>query len=102
MPYDFAAKLFDKTWIGMRVIISPDDAAPVEFSHPALFVPNAKAVAAAPGHAETLAREAAEAAKKADEAKKAAATAAREAASLTASLRKLEWLKPREIGRAHV
>ena len=42
-----------------------------------------------------LAREAAEAAKKADEAKKAAATAAREAASLTASLRKLEWLKPR-------
>jgi lipoprotein-anchoring transpeptidase ErfK/SrfK len=95
MPYDFAAKLFDKTWIGMRVIISPDDAAPVEFSHPALFVPNAKAVAAAPGHAETLAREAAEAAKKADEAKKAAATAAREATSLTASLRKLELLKPR-------
>ena len=95
MPYDFAEKLFDKTWIGMRVIISPDDAAPVEFSHPALFVPNAKAVAAAPGHAETLAREAAEAAKKDDEAKKAAATAAREAASLTASLRKLEWLKPR-------
>ena len=95
MPYDFAEKLFDKTWIGMRVIISPNDAAPVEFSHPALFVPNAKAVAAAPGHAETLAREAAEAAKKDDEAKKAAATAAREAASLTASLRKLEWLKPR-------
>ena len=95
MPYDFAEKLFDKTWIGMRVIISPNDAAPVEFSHPALFVPNAKAVAAAPARAETLAREAAEAAKTADEAKKAAATAAREAASLTASLRKLEWLKPR-------
>src|ERR1700722_2963223 len=33
MPYDFAEKLFDKTRIGMRVIISPDDAAPVEFSH---------------------------------------------------------------------
>ena len=95
MPYDFAEKLFDKTRIGMRVIISPDDAAPVEFSHPALFVPNAQAVAAAPARAETLAREAAEAAKTADEAKKAAATAAREAASLTASLRKLEWLKPR-------
>src|SRR6201987_5326290 len=95
MPYDFAEKLFDKTWIGMRVIISPNDAAPVEFSHPALFVPNAKAVAAAPARAETLAREAAEAAKTADQAKKAAATAAREAASLTASLRKLEWLKPR-------
>jgi lipoprotein-anchoring transpeptidase ErfK/SrfK len=95
MPYDFAEKLFDKTWIGMRVIISPNDAAPVEFSHPALFVPNAKAVAAAPARAETLAREAAEAAKTADEAKKAAATAAREAASLTASLHKLESLKPR-------
>ena len=85
MPYDFAEKLFDKTRIGMRVIISPNDAAPVEFSHPALFVPNAKAVAAAPARAETLAREAAGAAKMADEAKKAAATAAREAASLAAS-----------------
>src|SRR5215469_10102177 len=95
MPYDFAEKLFDKTRIGMRVIISPNDAAPVEFSHPALFVPNAKAVAVAPPRAETLAREAAEAAKTADEAKKAAATAAREAASLTASLRKLESLKTR-------
>src|SRR6266516_3455850 len=95
MPYDFAEKLFDKTWIGMRVIISPNDAAPVEFSHPALFVPNAEAAAAAPARAEPLAREAAEGAKTADEAKKAAATAAREAASLTASLRKLEWLKPR-------
>ena len=72
MPYGFAEKLFDKTRIGMRVIISPNDAAPVEFSHPALFVPNAKAVAAAPARAETLAREAAEAAKTADEAKKAA------------------------------
>src|SRR5215475_1629164 len=81
MPYDFAEKLFDKTWIGMRVIISPNDAAPVEFSHPALFVPNAKAIAAAPPRAETLAREAAEAARTADEAKQAAATAAREAVS---------------------
>jgi L,D-transpeptidase catalytic domain len=95
MPYDFAEELFDKTWIGMRVIISPNDAAPVEFSHPALFVPNKEAIAAAPARAETLAREAEEAAKTADEAKKAAATAAREAASLTASLRKLEWLKTR-------
>src|SRR5215467_538104 len=95
MPYDFAEKLFDKTRIGMRVIISPNDAAPVEFFHPALFVPNAEAVAAAPARAEPLAREAAEAAKTADEAKKVAATAAREAASFTASLRKLEWLKPR-------
>jgi hypothetical protein len=95
MPYDFAENLFDKTRIGMRVIISPNDAAPVEFSHPALFVPNAEAVAAAPARAEALAREAAEAAKTADEAKKAAAIAVREAASLPALLRKLEWLKHR-------
>ena len=52
-------------------------------------------LAAAPARAETLAREAAEAAKTADGAKKAAATAARKAASLTASLRKPESLKPR-------
>src|SRR6476469_8843689 len=95
MPYDFAEKLFNKTRIGMRVIISPNDAAPLEFSHPALFVPNAQAVAAAPARAKTLARQAAEAAKTVDETKKAATTAAREAASLTASLRKLESLKPR-------
>ncbi|MGB6859880.1 MAG: L,D-transpeptidase family protein, partial [Pseudolabrys sp.] len=93
MPFGFAEKLFDKTRIGMRVIISPNDAAPVEFSHKALFVPNAEAVAAAPAHAETLVREATEAAMAAVETKKAAATAARETASLTSSLRKLELLK---------
>ena len=32
MPYDFAEKLFDKTHIGMRVIIAPNDPAPVAFS----------------------------------------------------------------------
>ena len=92
MPFGFAENLFDKTRIGMRVIISPNDAAPVEFSHPALFMPKAEAVAAAPSRAETLAREAAEAVKTADEAK-AVATAARETASLAASLRRLEGLK---------
>jgi hypothetical protein len=95
MPYGFAEKLFDKTRIGMRVIIAPTDAAPVEFSHPALFMPNADAIAAAPARLETLAREAAEAAQAADEAKKAAATAARESALLAASLRKLELSKKR-------
>src|SRR6266849_9829775 len=95
MPFGFAEKLFDKTNIGMRVIISPGDAEPVAFSHPALFVPKAEAIAAAPARAETLAREAEEAAKTADEAKKASATAARETASLAASLRKLQWLKSR-------
>ncbi len=93
MPFGFAEKLFDKTRIGMRVIISPNDAAPVEFSHPALFVPKAEAIAAASARAEPLAREAAEAARAAEEAKRTAATTARETASLTSSLRKLELLK---------
>jgi hypothetical protein len=103
MPYGFAEKLFDKTWIGMRVIIAPNDAEPIEFSHPALFVPNREAIAAAPAKADALAREAAEAAKMADDAKKAAAKAPRDTASLTSSLRKLEGLKTRadaELARA--
>ena len=95
MPFGFADKLFNKTRIGMRVIIAPDDPAPVDFSHPALLVPNAEAIAAAPARAETLAREAAEAAKAVDPAKKAAAAAARETVSLATSLRKLTSLKAR-------
>jgi L,D-transpeptidase catalytic domain len=95
MPYDFAEKLFDRTWIGMRVIISPTDAEPVDFTHPALLVPNADALAAAPAKAAALTREAEDAASAADEAKKAAAATSREAASLPASLRKLEQLKKR-------
>jgi hypothetical protein len=95
MPYGFAEKLYDKTWIGMRVIISPNDAVPVEISHPALLTPNAEAIAAAPGRAETLVREADEAKMVADDAKRAAARAKRETASLNASLRKLKLHKAR-------
>src|SRR5499425_2410125 len=95
MPYGFAEKLFNKTRIGMRVIISPNDAAPLEISHPALLMPNAEAIAAAPARADALARAAAEATKAADEAKKAAARVARETAPLMASLRKLKLLKTR-------
>lgn len=95
LPFNFAEKLFDKTRLGMRVIIAPNDAAPVAFSHPALLVPKADALAAAPARAEPLAREAAEAAKAAEEAKRAAAAAARETKTLTASLRKLELARNR-------
>jgi hypothetical protein len=95
MPFGFADKLFNKTRIGMRVIIAPGDPAPVDFSHPALLVPKAEAIAAASARAETLGREAAEAAEAVDQAKKAAAAAARETASLAASLRKLTSLKAR-------
>ncbi len=98
---DHHSSLYDDAWmpnmqrITWNVIIAPNDAAPVEFSHPALFVPSREAVAAAPAKAEALAREAAEAAKAADAAKKAATAATRETAPLTASLRKLEALKSR-------
>lgn len=95
LPFGFAEKLFDKTRLGMRVIIAPNDPAPVAFSHPALLVPKADALAAAPARAEPLAREAAEAAKAAEEAKRAAAAAARETRTLTASLRKLELARNR-------
>ena len=95
MPFGFAEKLFDKTRIGMRVIISPDDAEPVEFSHPALLVPKRGGRRGRAGQGGGAPREAAEAAKTADETKKAAATATRETASLTAALRKLEGQKAR-------
>lgn len=90
LPFGFAERLFEKTRIGMRVIVAPNDAAPVEISHPALLVPNKDALAAAPARAEPLVREAAEAVRAADEAAKAVKTLARENAALTASLRKLE------------
>jgi hypothetical protein len=91
MPYGFAERLFDKTRLGMRVIIAPSDAAPVEIAHPALFSPNPDAFA----HAAALAAEAAAAAKKADETRTAAVIAAREAARATVPMRRLEDLKTR-------
>lgn len=93
MPFGFAEGLFDKTNIGMRVIISPNDAAPIDFTHPSLFVPKREAIAAVPNRADKLYAEAEEATQAAAEAKKAAAAAAKEAASLPASLRKLEQQK---------
>jgi len=76
MPYEFARRLFGMTKLGMRVIVAPTDAVPVEIVHPALFPaqPRAGTVAAA------RAAEAAEATSKADQASIAAVTASREAA----------------------
>jgi hypothetical protein len=65
----------------MRVIISPSDAEPVEFSHPSLFVPKSEALAAAPERAGMLAREADEATRAAAAAKTAVATAQRQTAN---------------------
>jgi hypothetical protein len=95
MPFGFAEKLFDKVPIGTRVIISPNDAEPVEISHPALFVPKSEAIAAAPARAEALARAADEATKLAQQTKNAAALAVKEAGPLAGTLRKLELAKSR-------
>ncbi len=93
MPFGFAEKLFDKVPIGTRVIISPNDAEPVDISHPVLFGPKSDAIAAAPARAEALAREADEATKLAQQTKTAAALAMKEAGPRAAALRKLELAK---------
>jgi hypothetical protein len=95
MPYGFADKVFDKTRIGMRVIISPIDAEPVEFAHPSLFVPKQEVIDATPGRAKALAREADEATKAAAAAKTAVASAKREAAAASAAVRRIEYLESR-------
>src|SRR5665213_1871299 len=46
MPFDFAAKVFDKAPLGMRVIVSPNDTEPAAFSDPALFVPKQDVIVA--------------------------------------------------------
>ena len=91
MPFDFAARLFDATRPGLRVIVAPTDVAPVEIAHPALFPskPGSGALAAA------RAAEADEAARKADQARLAAGTAFREAAQAMVPVRVAENLKAR-------
>src|SRR5580704_4033691 len=95
MPFDFAAKVFDKAPMGMRVIISPTDSEPVAFSDPALFVPKQDAIDAAPALAAAAARDADDAAKVAVAAKAAVAPAKRAAAAALAAVRNLTPLKTR-------
>ncbi|WP_197033750.1 L,D-transpeptidase family protein [Bradyrhizobium sp. URHD0069] len=91
MPFDFAARLFDVTRMGLRVIVAPGDVAPVEVAAPALFQskPGAGALAAA------RIAEADEAARKAAQARLAAGTAFREATRATVPVRVAENLKLR-------
>jgi hypothetical protein len=91
LPFDFAARLFDATRLGMRVVVAPSDVAPLEISHPALFLSKQ-------GHgdlAATLAAVADEAARKADQARLAAVTAAQEAARAMVPVRMAENLRLR-------
>jgi hypothetical protein len=91
MPFDFAARLFDATRLGLRVIVAPTDVAPVEIAHPALFQPKPGAGALAAART----AEADEAARKTDQARLAAGTAFREAAQAMVPVRVAENLKLR-------
>src|ERR1700704_3122159 len=91
MPFNFAARLFDATAMGMRVIVAPTDVAPVEIAHPVLFQskPGAGTLAAA------RSAEAEEAGRKAAQARLAAGTAQREATRAIVPVRVAENLKLR-------
>jgi L,D-transpeptidase-like protein len=103
MPFDFAAKVFDKAPMGMRVVISPFDsehAEPVAFSDPALFQPKQDVIDAAPALAATAAREADDAAKAAVAAKAALVAAKKDAAAAPGMVRNLKSLKARADAEA--
>ena len=87
MPFDFAARLFEMTRLGLRVIVAPTDVAPVEIAHPALLLskPGAGALAAA------RIAEANEATRKADQAKRAAGTAFRDSVQAMVPVRVAEF-----------
>jgi hypothetical protein len=89
MPFDFAARLFDETATGIRVIVAPNDVAPVEIVHPLLFQPKPDAAALAAART----AEAQEASRNAREARLAAGTAAREVTRAMALVRAAENLK---------
>jgi L,D-transpeptidase catalytic domain len=91
LPFEFAARLFDATRMGLRVIVAPTDVAPTEIAHPVLFQskPGAGAMAAA------RTAEADEAAQKADQARFAAGAAFREATRAMVPVRAAENLKLR-------
>jgi len=91
LPYDFAARLFDLTRLGMRVIVAPTDVTPIEIAHPALFMPKPGADALAA----VRAAEAEDAASKAATARHAAVTASRDAAQARMAIRVSENLKRR-------
>jgi L,D-transpeptidase catalytic domain len=91
MPFDFAERLFDMTRLGMRVIVAPTDATPVEIVHPALLFakPGAGALAAA------RTAEADEAGRNAEQARLAAGKAFREVTQAMVPVRVAENLKRR-------
>jgi hypothetical protein len=98
MPFDFAARLFELTQLGLRVLVAPTDVAPVEIAHPALFAPKPETVALAAA----LVAQAEEAARKADQARSAAGAAYREASKALVPVRVAENLKRRAEAQLQV
>ena len=95
LPYDFAARLFDLTKLGMRVILAPSDVVPALIIHPVLFQPRMEARDAAAARV----AEAEAAAEKADQARRLVWAATREVAQKTMPLRRIRNLKAREEER---
>ena len=91
LPFEFAEGLFDKTRLGMRVIVAPGDVDPMEIAHPALLVSNPGAAAIAFARA----TEAQVAARKAEQARLAAVTASREVGRAMVAVRVAENLRRR-------
>ena len=91
MPFDFAARLFEASQMGMRIIISPNDVAPNEIAHSTLFF--SKPMARDLVVARVL--EAEEAARKAGEARLVAVKASREAVLATRPMRLAQNLRLR-------
>jgi hypothetical protein len=91
MPFEFAARLFEETPMGMRVIVAPSDLMPVDLTSPALF-PSKPGVEA---QAKARTADADEAARTSDRARLAVGAALREAARATVPVRVAENLKVR-------
>src|SRR3954471_12911493 len=91
MPFEFAARLFDATMMGIRVIVAPDDIAPVELTHPALLQPRSDPGASA----RVRNAEAQQSARNAVQARNAAQTAVREAMRAMVPMRTAQNLKLR-------
>jgi hypothetical protein len=92
LPYAFAEHLFDESKLGLRVIIAPGDAAPVEITHPVLFSPKPETIAAASA-AQTAQAKADDAKREAETEQEKLASASREASQAAAPVHAAEKLK---------
>jgi L,D-transpeptidase catalytic domain len=91
MPYHFAERLFGRTQVGLRVIVSPTDVVPAEIVHPILSRSKQDDSALSSGRM----AQADDAAQKADQARRTAGAAYREATRAMVQVRIAESQKRR-------